>query len=190
MRLRKPAAAAALATLVVLLTGCGRMNIEDFEGRTPALALENYFAGETRAWGLFEDRFGTVRREFVVDITGTWDGETLVLEEDFAYADGDTERRVWTLEKTGPNTWRGTAGDVVGEATGEIAGNAFNWRYVMDLPVGDSVWRVRFDDWMFLQPDGTLLNRAYVTRWGIEIGSITIAFRPQDAGPDAVEAAQ
>lgn len=175
---------AACAAVVLLLTGCTGMSIKDFAGRTPELRLEDYFAGQTRAWGLFEDRFGTLRREFVVDITGTWDGQVLVLEEDFVYADGDTQRRVWRLEKTGPTTWRGTADDVLGVAEGEVAGNAFSWRYAMDLPVGDSTWRVTFDDWMFLQPDGTLLNRAYVRRWGILIGSVTIAFRPQPEGDD------
>lgn len=155
------------------------MDIKSFEGRTPTLHLEEYFAGQTRAWGLFEDRFGTVRRSFVVDIDGTWDAQaqTLVLDEAFRYDDGETDRRVWTLRKTGPDTWEGTADDVLGTAHGVVAGNAFNWRYRLDLPVGDGTWRVAFNDWMFLMPDGVLLNRAYVSRWGIEIGTITIAFR-------------
>lgn len=187
MRMRK---LLVLAAAVVMLAGCGTMNVKDFAGRTPELRLEDYFAGQTRAWGLFEDRFGTVRREFTVDITGTWDGRELVLEEDFLYSDGETERRVWRIEKTGPDTYRGTAGDVVGEAVGQVAGNALNWRYTMDLKVGDGTWRVRFDDWMFLQPDGTLINRAYVSRWGIEIGSITIAFQRQGAGQSAAAPTQ
>jgi hypothetical protein len=36
---------------------------------------------------------------------------------------------------------------------------------------------VHFDDWMYLQPDGLLLNRAYVTKWGFAVGSVTLAFR-------------
>ena len=36
---------------------------------------------------------------------------------------------------------------------------------------------VHFDDWMYLQPDGVLLNRAYVSKWGIDIGSVTLAFK-------------
>ena len=47
----------------------------------------------------------------------------------------------------------------------------------VDLKVGDSTWNVGFDDWMYLLQDGVLLNRAYVTRWGIRIGEVTIAFR-------------
>jgi len=43
----------------------------------------------------------------------------------------------------------------------------------------DGRWKVRFDDWMFLQSDGVLINRAYVYRWGIQIGSVTIVFKRQ-----------
>ena len=67
--------------LGVVLTGCGGMDIKKFEAATPQLVLEEYFAGKTRAWGIFEDRFGTLRRQFTVDIDGRWDGRTLVLDE-------------------------------------------------------------------------------------------------------------
>ena len=60
--------------------------------------------------------------------------------------------------------------------SGVSAGNALNWRYDMDLKVGSSVWRVHFDDWMFLQPDQVLLNRASMSKFGIHLGDITIAF--------------
>ncbi|MEM6492646.1 MAG: DUF3833 family protein, partial [Pseudomonadota bacterium] len=64
---------------VVALNGCGSMKLSDFDGTTPELRLEEYFAGESRAWGVFEDRFGTLKRQFTVDIVGEWDGEQLVL---------------------------------------------------------------------------------------------------------------
>ena len=61
-------------------------------------------------------------------------------------------------------------------AYGETNGNAFNWKYKVDLKVDDSTWKVGFDDWMYLLEDGKLINRAYVTRWGILIGEVTISF--------------
>ena len=64
---------------ILFVSGCANMKPEDFKDATPKLVLEDYFAGQTRAWGMFEDRFGSVRRQFSVDITGTWDGETLIL---------------------------------------------------------------------------------------------------------------
>jgi hypothetical protein len=161
------------------LAACGSMQVQDFRDAEPRLQLEDYFAGETKAYGLFRDRFGDVRRQFVVEIDGDWNPETrtLTLDERFRYSDGETDRRVWTIEKTGPHSYRGTAGDVPGTATGEAYGNAFNWTYRVDLAVDGSTYRVTFDDWMFLQEDGILLNTADVTKWGFEVGTVTIAFR-------------
>ena len=157
------------------------MKPQDFADQKPDLLLEEYFNGTTRAWGLFEDRFGNVRRQFTVDIAGSWDGTTLTLDEHFVYADGETDRRVWTIEKTGPHSYQGRAGDVIGVANGQRHGNALNWRYDVNLKIGGRAWRVTFDDWMFLQPDGVLLNRARVSKWGVEIGEVTLVFvRPQE----------
>lgn len=180
--LGKSAAAALVATV---LTGCGGMNIDDFAGCSPELRLEDYFAGQTRAWGVFEDRFGRLRRQFAVDVDGAWDGRTLTLDERFVYSDGETDRRVWTIEPGPDGGYVGRAGDVVGEASGRAVGNALNWRYDMDLKVGDSVWRVGFDDWFFLQPDGVLINRARVSRWGFEIGTLSIFFRKKGTAAES-----
>lgn len=167
----------ALVGVVVLVTGCGSMKPEDFAGTEPRLTLEEYFLGHTRAWGLFEDRFGDLRAQFVVDIDGTWDGRDLVLDEHFTYADGRTDRRVWRITRIDEHTYEGTAADVIGTASGRTFGNALNWRYNMDLKVGERSIRVHFDDWMFLQPDGVLLNRARVRKWRVEIGEVTLVFR-------------
>jgi len=161
---------------LLLLGGCSRMKPIDFKDGEPKLTLEDYFRGTTRAWGLFEDRFGRIRRQFVVDIAGRHDGDVLVLDERFRYSDGETDRRVWRIRKTGDNSYEGRADDVVGVASGEAYGNVLNWRYDMDLKVGDGTLRVHFNDWMFLQPSGVLLNRAKVSKFGINIGEVTLVF--------------
>ncbi|OAN52387.1 hypothetical protein A6A04_01485 [Paramagnetospirillum marisnigri] len=152
------------------------MKPADFAAAQPKLVLEEYFAGRTQAWGLFQDRFGTVKRQFTVEITGTWDGEQLVLDEQFLYNDGETDQRVWTIRKRADGGYEGRAADVVGVASGLSAGNALNWAYVMDLKVGDGTLRVAFDDWMFLQPGGAMINRARVSKWGIDVGEVTLFF--------------
>ena len=34
-------------------------------------------------------------------------------------------------------TWQGTADGVLGFASGQVSGNAFNWRYTFDLKTGE-----------------------------------------------------
>ena len=172
----------ALLMALFALSGCTNMKPIDFKDTEPQLAIESYFAGKTQAWGLFEDRFGRLRRQFTVDITGTWDGKELVLDERFQYSDGEKDQRIWRIIKTSDHTYEGKAADVIGIARGESYGNALNWQYDMDLKVSDSTLRVHFDDWMFLQPGGVLINRAKVTKFGVEIGEVTLVFiKPSQA---------
>lgn len=155
------------------------MKIDDFSNASRELHIEDYFLGETWAWGIFQDRFGNLRREFRVTITGTIDGDVLTLDEDFFYEDGERSRRVWDIKLLGNGKYTGTADDVIGEAIGVASGNALNWQYQMQLPVGDSIWKVSFDDWMFLQADDILINRADVSKFGLNIGTVTLFFSKQ-----------
>ena len=174
-----------VALLVLGLAGCaGKPSLDDEKLSTRTLNLEEFFDGRSVAYGQFQDVFGTVRRRFEVEITGTWDGETLKLVEDFVYEDGSTEQRVWTLVKTGPDSWQGTAPGVQGVATGQEKGDKFNWQYTIDLPVPAAdgsveTLRVHFDDWMWLLSDDRLLNRAYMKRVGVTIGEVIISFEKQ-----------
>lgn len=171
------------ALSIVLVSGCSSMKPQDFADGRPTLDLFSYFDGETHAWGYFEDRFGKVRRQFNVSITGTVEGDILTLDEDFLYADGETDNRVWTIRKMDGNIYVGTADDIVGQAHGISSGNALNWTYQMDLPINGSKWRVTFDDWLLLQDGNVLLNRAAVTKWGFELGRVSLFFmKAQDAG--------
>ncbi len=171
-----------LAAAFVLLAACtGKPSFDDPSLSDRKLNLEEFFDGELVAYGQFQDIFGTVRRSFVVTIDGDWDGERLRLVEDFVYEDGSTEQRIWTLTKTGPDSWVGTAPGVIGQATGQEQDNRFNWKYEIDLPVPSATGetetlRVTFDDWMWLLSEDRLLNLAYVKRYGFDIGVVTISF--------------
>ena len=164
----------ALLALLVLSACSGAPDLEDDVLSERTFNLEEFFEGETVARGQFQDRFGTVQRRFDVQITGEWDGRTLTLVEDFTYDDGETEQRIWTLEKTGEDTWKGTAPGVLGTAAGREKGDTFNWAYRIDLPVRKGTMRVDFDDWMWLLDDDRVLNRAYVSRYGVRIGEAII----------------
>ncbi len=158
------------------LTGCSTMDINDYTDSDPQLKIEEYFSGETVAWGMFQDRFGNVQKRFKVLMSGKVEDGKLVLNEDFIYADGTQSKRIWTIKILGNGQYEGEAGDVVGVAIGKSAGNAFNFKYQMRLPISGREWVVSFDDWMFLQEEGVLLNVATMSKWGIKLGTLTVAF--------------
>lgn len=165
-------------TGLLLLPGCTGVDVKDYRDAKPRFIIEDYFDGKTVAKGVFQDRFGKIRRSFTVTIDGTWDEDTqtLTLDEDFVYNDGETENRVWKIKKTGKHTYSGSAGGVVGMAAGESYGNAFNWNYTFDLPVDGKTWRVRFEDWLFMIDETSVFNKAIVSKFGFTLGEVYISF--------------
>lgn len=153
------------------------MKADDYRDTSPRLLLEEYFLGPVTATGIFQDRFGRVKRSFVVKMEGRWQGEEFILEEDFHYNDGAKEHRTWRLRKVDGHHYVGRSDDVVGTARGESYGNTLHWEYDLLLRVADNTWKVHFDDWMFLQPNGVLINRAKMSKFGIELGEVILFFQ-------------
>ena len=161
------------------LTGCSYMKIEDFENSKPEFNLMQFFEGEIEAWGIVEDRFGNLKRQFRVNITGKVENNTLTLDEDFLYDDGEQANRIWKIKKiTDKNKvlYQGQADDIEGEASGSISGNTLNWSYDIYLNIKGSSIKVHFNDWIYKQSEDLAINRAYVSKFGINIGSVTLVF--------------
>lgn len=164
-----------------LLAGCAQPSVDQYVQEQPSLDLATYFNGEMEAWGMFQNRSGEVVKRFHVALAGSWQGDVGTLDERFTYSDGTTERRVWTLRRQPDGSWRGTAADVLGEAVGEVSGNALHWRYQLLLKVDGSTYVVDFDDWMFLLDQRVMLNRARMSKWGVDLGEVTLSFyKPAD----------
>jgi hypothetical protein len=166
-----------LAALLLALAGCGSVPLDHYRDEKPVLDLQRYFNGTVDAWGVFQDRSGKVVKRFTVRIDAQWKGDTGTLDEHFEYSDGTRSRRVWTITRTGPGRYRGTADDVAGEAVGEARGNALRWQYVLKLEVDGKTWEVDFDDWMYLVDDQIMLNRSVMSKFGIRLGEVILSFR-------------
>ena len=166
--------------IILLFTGCSQTDMKEFQNNTPKLDLFEFFAGETIAYGIFEDRFGNLKRQFRVNINGKIDNKILTLDEDFLYDDAEQAKRIWKIEKKIDNNqkiiYEGQADDVEGKASGSISGNALNWSYDIYLNIKGSDIKVHFNDWIYKQSEDLAINRAYVSKFGINIGSVTLVF--------------
>jgi len=172
-------ASAALPSLGAL-SACGSQALQPYANEKPTLDLRQYFNGTVDAWGIFTDRSGQVVKRFTVVMDCRWEGENRekgVLDEAFTYSDGTKQRRIWRLTHQGNGRYVGQADDVLGEATGETAGNTFHWTYTLKLPVDGSVYEVQFDDWMYLMDNEVMLNKATMSKFGIRLGEVTLAFK-------------
>lgn len=173
---RRPLLAALCVAGALVTAGCAGPAVSDYAGEQPTFDLSRYFDGPVDAHGLFTDRSGRVVKRFRVELVGRWSGDDGVLDETFHYSDGSTQRRVWRLHRHAAGRYSGSADDVRGVAEGQAAGNAFRWRYTLQLPVDDKVYDVQFDDWMFLMDDRVVLNRAEMSKFGVRLGEVTLTF--------------
>ncbi len=110
-----------------------KSGLDDYKDTQPSFDLFSYFNGNTEAWGMVQDYSNKQTRRFFVTIKGTVAGNQLTLEEHFVYNDGEKQQRIWKIEKLPDGSYQGTAGDIDGIAVGNAVGNAFNWRYSMDI---------------------------------------------------------
>ena len=177
------AAFLARASTVSLATGgalalsaCAGPQISDYASQTPILDLRTYFNGTVDAWGLFTDRSGRVVKRFTVVMDCKWQGDEGVLDEAFTYSDGTKQRRIWRLKALPNGRYEGRADDVVGMASGQTKGNAFQWQYTLALPIDGSVWHVQVDDWMYLMDERVMLNKAVMSKLGVTLGEVTLSF--------------
>jgi hypothetical protein len=184
MRLNKVAVAKSvlIGAFLILLTGCSiSIDGDSYRDVEPDFVLDEFFDGKVTAWGIVQDRSGNVVQRFIVNIDAYKENDKLILDETFEYGVGDgPKKRIWTLTKNADGTYTGNAGDIAGPATGTSHGNAFNFVYEMDLEVGDSTYRVNFDDWFWAFDDSTMMNRSYIKKFGIVMAEVTIFMQKQD----------
>ena len=163
--------------LFLVLNNCSKMKPEDYKDTKPVIKIEEYFQGNVRAWGMLQTRSGEVKRQFVADMKGNFDGQNLILDETFIWNDGEKQERRWTIKKVGENKYEGTAPDVVGIAKGVSYGSAFKFEYKLLIPYKNKKIKVRFDDWIFKQDDKTAINKAILTKFGFKVGELTVFFK-------------
>ena len=75
---------------------------------------------------------------------------------------------------------KGLANDIIGEAVAKEQGNAFNMKYKMDLDLGFGELRVNFNDWMFRIDESTIINKATINKFGLNIATVTLFFRKKN----------
>jgi len=167
----------------MLLFSCSGNSPKDYADNEPKLDIRNFLNGKVIAHGILEDRKGKVTRRFTVDMQAKWDGNKGVLDEYFTFDDGETSKRVWTIEFQDHHNFTATADDVVGIAKGQQHGNALQMQYVLDLVVDNETkksYHVTLDDWMHLIDDQTLVNKSKIKKFGITFAKLTIFFKKLD----------
>lgn len=139
-----------------------------------------WLEGRTLADGVFEDRKGSLRRRFSVEMAGEAVGEQFRLDERFVFADGERQQRVWTFRRGPGSGFSGRSDDSVSEAFGQFGDGVAYLASELKLPVGKRSVAMRFDDAFYRAGPGLVLNRSRVSKWGIGLGQVVMLLRKDD----------
>ena len=167
-----------------LLLACSSIQVTEYSNNKPAMVIEEFFNGSLSAHGIVKSRSGKVTRYFSADIDASWNNGVGTLDERFKFDDGEAQRRVWTLKKDASGTYIGSANDVVGSSKLQVAGNSLFLKYVLRIPYEDSTLDLNIDDRMYLVTDRLLINESIMTKWGFEVGQITLVIEKNDPVSD------
>ena len=163
--------------LLFFSSGCSGISVQEYQDEKPTLSVEAYFSGNLEAVGIVADRSGRVVKRFTCAMHGTWSGSELILNEDFTWSDGSKQQRVWRLVKQPDGSFVGSAGDVVGTARAEAAGNAFHLVYDLEVPVDGSTTVLHVDDWLYLVTDSVIINHSRLTKFGLDAAEVILTIR-------------
>ena len=187
---------ALLGAAVIALFGWTRSHYADFlaqspsdyaQGHGPQFDVRTHLNGPIICEGVIFGPTGRVSSRFVGEFDCRWDGNTGVMDEVFTYDDGSQQTRAWRLTIGNDGKILARADDVVGDGTGQQSGSSVQLKYKFRLPEASGGYVLDTVDWMYLAPNGTIVNRSQFRKYGIKVAELVATMRP--ANEDMKDAA-
>ena len=180
----------ALGACVVLLFAYLKTRFFGFYGQSPedyasargeAFDLRTHLNGPITCEGVIYGPTGRVTSRFVGDFHAEWNGNNGVMKERFLYDSGDEVLREWKLTLGNDGRIRASASDVVGEGQGVQSGPTVQLKYRYKLPEEQGGHVLDTTDWMYLAPNGTIVNRSQFRKYGIKVAELVATMRRKEA---------
>jgi hypothetical protein len=154
---------------------------EDYDHDAQMFDIRQKLNGPILCEGVIYGPTGRVTSRFVGDFEASWAGNVGTMTEVFNYDSGAVQKREWTLTLGNDGSIRAEAPDVVGVGTGQQLGSAvvMNYRIRLTEDAGGHV--LDTTDWMYLAPNGSIINRSQFRKFGIKVAELVATMRPKEA---------
>lgn len=169
----------AILTAGAVLLSCSSSPYDRYKNYTPEFDVKNFFKGKLQAHGIVKNRGGEVIRYFTADINAYEQDNTIVLEEQFQFNDGEQQTRIWKLKPLENGKYSAKANDVLNETTLSTVGNALFMKYKLEIPYKGKTIAINVDDRMFLVDDTTVINESIFRKFGFKVGSAQLVIKKQ-----------
>ena len=150
----------------------------DYVAGQPQFDLRRHLNGPILCEGVIYGPLGRVTSRFVGEFDARWDGNSGVMKERFTYDNGSVQDREWHLRLGNDGSIKATAPDVVGTGTGTQMGSAVQLNYRIRLPESAGGHVLDTVDWMYLAPNGNIVNRSQFRKFGIQVAELVATMRP------------
>jgi len=163
---------AALMLTVMLLRG----RYASFMAQTPAnyssgptFNMREVFNGPIECEGVIYGPTGRVTSRFEADFIASWEGNIGTVTEEFRYDSGTVQHRQWTFTLGNDGSIKAEAPDLLGMGTGQQHGSAVQLNYDIKLTDEAGGHVLSTTDWMYLTPNGNIMNRSQFRKFGIKV---------------------
>ncbi|SIS49576.1 Protein of unknown function [Roseivivax lentus] len=154
---------------------------EDYDSKSPVFDLKTHLNGPMVCEGIIYGPLGRVVSRFVADFSTDWDGDQGVMSESFVYDSGETQERAWHLTLNDDGSVIARADDIVGDGRGQQTGASMRLSYRIRLAEDAGGHVLDVVDWMYLTPNGTIINRSQFRKYGIKVAELVATMRRKEA---------
>ncbi|MEL6958598.1 MAG: DUF3833 family protein [Pseudomonadota bacterium] len=175
---------AAIVIALMLLKG----RFADFMAQTPddyidgpIFNMREVFNGPIECEGVIYGPTGRVTSRFDADFVAHWDGNVGIVKEEFRYDSGNVQHREWRFTLGNDGSIQAEAPDVVGVGTGMQKGSAVQLNYNIKLTDEAGGHVLSTTDWMYMTPNGNVMNRSQFRKFGIKVAELVATMRPKRA---------
>lgn len=179
-----------MGSLLMVVLSYLRTRYFDFAGQSPehyanlpgeAFDLRRHLNGPIMCEGVIYGPFGRVSSRFTGEFFANWDGNKGVMTEHFQYDSGAEQFREWHLTLGNDGRIRAEAEDLIGSGKGVQSGPTVQLRYRIRLADDAGGHVLDTIDWMYLAPNGTIVNRSQFRMFGIKVGELVATMRRVEA---------
>lgn len=150
---------------------------EDYADEDTVFDIREHLNGPIACDGVIYGPLGRVTSRFVGEFHAEWTGNSCVMREEFRYDSGTVQTREWNLTLGEKGRIRAEASDVIGVGTGQQSGSAVQLKYRIRLPVSAGAHVLDSVDWMYLTPNGTIVNRSQFRKFGFKVAELVATMR-------------
>ena len=171
---------AVVVALIILKTRYADFTAQSPEDYSdgPVFNIQTVLNGPLACEGVIYGPTGRVASRFVARFEGSWEGNVGTLREVFDYDSGTRQERQWSLRLGNDGRIQATAPDVIGTGEGVQNGSAVRLKYRIKLTEDAGGHELDTVDWMYLLPNGTIMNRSQFRKFGIKVAELVATMRP------------